>query len=154
MIESSLITPTIVWAALALFFFVIEGVATGSFIALFFGTGAFVAAAISSVGGAPEVWQQCALFVAVTFAGALLARKRLRQWAGRQDVEHPVSSLAGSTAHAVTSIAVGQGGTVTLHGTRWSARNVGTLPIEAHQACSVVATQGISLDVTAQAQGK
>lgn len=135
------------WGLLSLIFLVAEGALSGSFVACFFALGAVCAAFAAAAG--LQLWLQSAAFAATAIVSLLLARKPLLAWASRKAFAHPVDSFVHQHARVVVAMAPGADGAVQLHGSRWTACNVGQIALAEQDDCEVMALEGIRLQVAA-----
>jgi membrane protein implicated in regulation of membrane protease activity len=136
------------WISLGLVLVAVELATPGGFFVIFFGVAALLVGALELAGALPQLWLQWLLFPAIAllalrvFRRPLLARMRRRD-PGADDVD----SLVGTVAHAAGTIGPGAIGLAELRGTRWTARNIGDLPLADGQRCRVIAVEGLTLDL-------
>jgi inner membrane protein len=139
------------WIALGLVLAAFELATPGGFFIIFFGIAALVVGVLDLLDLIPQPWFQWLVFPLVAlvalrlFRRPLLERMRLNDH-GADDVDTVVGTVALAAGH----MGPGAHGQAELRGTRWSARNVDTVPLVPGQRCRVVAVQGLMLELRSE----
>ena len=117
------------------------------FYLVFLGASALVIGLASLSGVAMPFWLEWLAFAVLAvvslafFRGALYAKLRPAPEGAIPE------GVAGERAVADETIAPGATGSVTMRGTRWTGRNLGTAPIPAGGSCRVERTRGLELEL-------
>jgi membrane protein implicated in regulation of membrane protease activity len=135
------------WVVLGLVLAAIELATPGGFFILFFGIAALAVGALILSGIVQAAWIEWLLFPAIAVVALRLFRQPLLGWMRVREGSDQVDSLVGEIAVASGEISPGQHGRAELRGSSWAARNVDTRPLAAGQRCTVVAVQGLMLDL-------
>jgi len=136
------------WAVFGLLLAAAELLTPGGFFVIFFGLGGVVVAVLAALGLAEPLWLQLLLFSVFSVVSLLLFRNPLLRWMARHTPPPTqVDNLVGESAVAVVAIEPGGMGRAELRGASWSARNEGTLRIEAGARCRVTRVDGLMIGI-------
>jgi inner membrane protein len=119
---------------------------TGFFL-FFFGVGAVVTAFLAFLGLLSSFTVQGLAFVGISLFCVVLLRKPLLAKFHFRNRADAVGSLVGETAKALEAIAPQGIGKVEMHGSSWSALNIGSELIALHARCRVEKVDGLTLHV-------
>jgi inner membrane protein len=138
------------WMASGLTLFAIElGVVDTGFYLVFLGASALAVGLFVLGSGSTSPSVQWVLFAGVALLSLGLFRGRVYARLRRTAPDLP-EGTSGEWATARERIGPGDTGRVELRGTPWSARNVGTTPIEAGSHVRVLRTESVLLLVQAE----
>ena len=112
----------------------------------FFAGGAFVVALLSLLGWEGPLWQELLVFTAVSLAGFFFVRPVVSRKLRLHETK-AVDSLVGEQATVLDDIPAGERGKAELRGSTWSARNVGEIPLQKGQRCTVESVEGLLLHI-------
>ena len=135
------------WLVLGLALLAGELLTPGGVFLLFFGVGALVVGLLGALGLALPLVVQLLVFSATSVVSLLVFRRPIL---ARLESRGPAAQLGepqGSTAVALDDIEVDATGKVELHGSPWSARNVGAGPVLRGDQCVVEEADGLTLRV-------
>jgi membrane protein implicated in regulation of membrane protease activity len=120
-----------------------------AFYLVFIGVAAVIVGLLgsASLSGPPAV--QWAIFAALSVVLLVAFRKRMYGLL-RGTAAPGHQALVGDLAIAQESIAPGRQGRAELHGSVWSARNVGNVPLEPGQSARVEGVEGLVLRIRPQ----
>lgn len=135
------------WIVLGVVLLILEISMPGSFFMCFFGIGAMIVGALVWGGIIAQEWIQWANFSVISLILLLLFRKKLINSLPQKYNRSDTDSLVGGRAIAAEEIAANTRGRVQFRGTSWSAKNVGTVPIESGASCEVVSVDSLTLFV-------
>ena len=135
------------WVVLGLALVVIEIATPGVLLTVFFGVAALLLGVLELLGIIERDLVQWILFPILSVAALFLFRKPLLGMIRRQEGPDAVDSLIGEVAFAADAIPPGAYGRAELRGSTWTARNLDSIPLVAHQRCRVVAIRGLELDI-------
>jgi membrane protein implicated in regulation of membrane protease activity len=123
-----------------------EMVADAEFFLVFLGVAALLTGILGAAGLSGGIAMQWAIFGGLSVV--LLVGFRARVYGRLRGTQAPGhETIVGESAVAQEVIAPGALGRAELHGTGWSARNVGPDPIAAGARARVVRVEGLVLDV-------
>lgn len=118
---------------------------------VFLGVAALLVGSLELAGLALPIYLQWTLFAVLAVVSLVFFRRKvydlLRGGAGGEIPE----GVSGDSAVAREAIAPGARGRVDLRGASWSARNCGSVTIEAGARCRVERADGLTLEVRAEA---
>lgn len=117
------------------------------FYLVFLGTAALITGLAVLSGLAIPGWGQWLLFAGLAAGSLLLFRGAVYQRLRPPPDGHVDEGVAGAIATADAEIPVGATGPVSLRGTGWTGRNVGTSAIAAGARCRVERSDGLTLEV-------
>jgi inner membrane protein len=119
---------------------------TGTFSMFFFGVSAVVVGLLVAAGALPsETWQW--VFFVVLSVILVLNRRPLLKCLPSKKSSADTYSLVGSRGEAAEFIAPGAQGKVAAGGSSWSAKNIGSEPLEAGDPFEVVGINDLTLSV-------
>lgn len=137
------------WILGCMFLLGAELAAPGGFFLVFFGAGALLIGLVVALLPEIPAWAQWAGFSILSVLLLLAFRQRMVQ-AFRRAGPDPVNTVVGEVAVALEALGADDQGRVELRGTSWSAKNVGSTPIEIGARCRVVREEGLTVDVEAE----
>lgn len=134
------------WLILFAVLLLIE-LATMGLTTIWFAGGAIAAMAANMLGA--NIWIQCTVFLAVSFAFLLFTRPFASRYINRRHVPTNVDELIGSRAYVTERIDnVKNTGKAQVKGQEWTARSQdGQVQIEAGQSVEIAAIEGVKLIV-------
>jgi len=139
------------WMLLGLVLLAAEMMTPGGFYMLFFGLSALTVGTLSGLGFVDVDWLQWLLFSGIAVASLLVCRRPLLAMMRQGAVNMPdIDSMMGELAIPLESLAVGATGKAELRGTTWTAKNVGTAPLEKGQRGKVTRVEGLTLWITTE----
>jgi inner membrane protein len=139
------------WMLLGLVLLAAEMMTPGGFYMLFFGLSALTVGTLSGLGFVEVDWLQWLLFSGIAVGSLLVCRRPLLAMMRQGAVNMPdVDSMTGELAIPLESLAVGSTGKAELRGTTWTAKNVGTTPLEKGQRGKVTRVEGLTLWITTE----
>ena len=131
-----------------------ELVLTSGFFLFFFGVGAIATSLLALLLTSSSIFDsfvvQSLAFLGISLLCIVLLRKPLLARFHFRNQLPPVNSLLGQSARALESILPQETGKVELHGTSWSALNIGTVIMPAGAVCRVHTIQGLTLHVRSE----
>jgi inner membrane protein len=137
--------PWWAWLVLGLGLILLELLTPLSFYLMFFGVGALVLGALTSLHLPIPLWGEWLLFSGFSIAAVLLIRRPLLARFYGDGQRLAIDSMVGETALALEDLAIGATGRVELRGTTWNARNFGAYPVARGQRCTVEKIEGLLL---------
>ncbi|MCL5961418.1 MAG: NfeD family protein [Chloroflexi bacterium] len=137
------------WLAAGFVLLALELVTPGALFLIFFGAAAIVVGLLSAAGLAGPLATQVFLFAALSLAALFSLRRMLMARLHPRHLSRAVGDLVGETAVALEELPIDGMGKAELHGSTWSARNVGLSVLAAGQRCTVVRIEGLTLWVSA-----
>jgi inner membrane protein len=139
------------WMLLGLVLLAAEMMTPGGFYMLFFGLSALTVGTLAGLGFVEVDWLQWLLFSGIAVGSLLVCRRPLLAMMRQGAVNMPdVDSMTGELAIPLESLAVGSTGRAELRGTTWTAKNVGTAPLEKGQRGKVTRVEGLTLWITTE----
>ena len=120
------------------------------FYLIFLGAAALLTGGVVASGAPLPFWGQWLFFAALAIASLLFFRRALYAKLRPPPEGEVAEGVTGERATAENAIAPGATGSVMLRGSRWSARNIGDLPIPADSTCRVRNRDGLTLEVSAE----
>ena len=138
-----------VWILLGFLLLLAELLTPGGLYLLFFGVAAIVVGLLSGLNLTGPPWMQWLLFSILSVVALSLFRRLLLKRLRPASLGGEVDSLVGETAIALEDMAVDAIGKAGLHGSAWSARNVGGNLVTRGQRCTVERVDGLMLCVRA-----
>jgi inner membrane protein len=139
------------WMLLGLLLLGAEMMTPGGFYILFFGLAALIVGTLAGLGAVEADWLQWLLFSGVAVGSLLICRQPLIGMMKQTASETPdMDSMAGELAIPLEPLEVGATGKAELRGTTWTARNVGTAPLDKGQRGKVTHIEGLTLWITAE----
>ena len=133
----------IIWLALTIGFFVLEGV-TYALVSLWFGAGALVALIVAFI--LPNAYvAQIAAFVIISAIMLFALRPMARALVGGRRSATNADANIGKVAQVVNEVQPGRFGRVKLEGLEWTAKSDYVLPVGSW--CQVLAIEGVKLVV-------
>lgn len=137
------------WIVAGLGLLALEIVATSSLFLLFPGISAILVGLAASLFEGFAPWAQWTVFTILSFSLTGLFRARvLSRLSSHQDAD--LERIVGQHAQASATFEPSMHGTVEFQGTVWSAKNVGSLPIQAGERCRIERIDGLSLEVSSE----
>ena len=134
------------WIAVGLALTVAELVTPSGFFIIFFGVAALTVGILTALDLAGGTWVQWLLFSVLSIAYVLVFRGRL-QTKVQIPQARDVDSLVGVLAIVQERLLPGAVGRVEVRGSTWSARNSGSVTLDAGQRARVAAVDGLTLTV-------
>lgn len=122
----------------------------GNFYFLFFGVAALMVSALAGLSLIEADWLQWFFFVLFGVISLFALRKPLQGTgflSGKDEV--PVDSMVGEFATVLENLEGQRIGRVELHGSTWTARNVGTSTLEKGTQAKVIRVEGLTLWIQA-----
>jgi inner membrane protein len=139
------------WMLLGLLLAGAEMMTPGGFYLLFFGLSALMVGTLAGLGLVDVDWVQWLLFSGIAVGALLVCRGPLVAMMKGDGSEWPaIDSMAGELAIPLEFLAVGATGKAELRGTTWSAKNVGTTPLDKGQRGKVTHVEGLTLWITTE----
>ena len=139
------------WMLLGLVLLAAEMMTPGGFYMLFFGLSALTVGTLAGLGFVEVDWLQWLLFSGIAVGSLLVCRRPLLAMMRQGTVNMPdIDSMMGELAIPLESLAVGSTGKAELRGTTWTAKNVGTTPLEKGQRGKVTRVEGLTLWITTE----
>ena len=138
-----------VWILLGFLLLLAELLTPGGLYLLFFGVAAIVVGLLSGLNLTGPPWMQWLMFSILSVVALSLFRRPLLKRLRPASLGGEVDSLVGETAIALEDMAVDAIGKAELHGSAWSARNVGGNLLARGQRCTVERVDGLMLCVRA-----
>lgn len=123
------------------------------FYLVFVGASALIVGMIGLSGVPLPYWLQWIVFAVLGIGSLVLFRQRF--YAKLRPPADAViqEGVDGALATATAAIAPGEQGAVTLRGTTWTARNVGSVSIPSGASCRVERADGLLLELRLDQQG-
>lgn len=134
------------WIALGLALTVAELATPSGFFIIFFGLAALTVGVLTGLDMAGSNWVQWLLFSVLSIVYVLVFRGRLQAKMSVPEARD-VDSLVGVLAVVQERLLPGMVGKVEVRGSMWSARNTGTVALDAGQRARVAAVDGLTLTV-------
>lgn len=123
----------------------------GNLYFLFFGIAALIVSLLVALGLAEPAWMQWLLFASLGLLSLFALQKPLqRRIRPTVDVPSSTDSLIGEVAIPLEDIPIHAAGKAELHGSTWTACNLGPLPVKQGERCRVVRTDGLTLGIQAE----
>lgn len=120
----------------------------GNFYFLFFGISALMVSAIVALGLSEPAWLQWLLFAGLGLISLLALQKPLqRRITPTVDFSASTDTLIGEIAIPLDDVPVHAAGKAELHGSTWTVRNLGPMPVKKGDRCRVVRAHGLTLDI-------
>jgi membrane protein implicated in regulation of membrane protease activity len=138
-----------IWLLAGLLLLLAELVTPGGFYIFFFGIGALIVGVLAGLNLAGPPWLQVILFPAFAVLTLWLFREKMLELTRGRGTS-AVDSLIGETAVAQEEILVKGIGKVEMHGTSWTARNLGETPLARGARCKVERVEGLTVFVRAE----
>ena len=138
-----------VWILLGFGLLLAELLTPGGLYLLLFGASAIVVGLLSGLNLIGPAWMQWLMFPILSVVALSLSRRPLLKRLRPSSPGNEVDKLVGETAIALEDMAVDAIGKAELHGSAWSARNVGGNPVTCGQRCTVERVDGLMLCVRA-----
>ena len=135
--------PWWIWVLTAFLLLIIEFFSTTAHIG-FFAIGAFIVAILVGSGVSMPLWSQLLIFSISSVVLLIFVRPIIVRKLGLNKVV-VVDTFVGERAIALDDIAVSATGKAELRGSTWSARNVGSAPLNRGQECVVDRIDGLTL---------
>ena len=137
-----------IWIVVGLPFLAFEVAVPGGIIMLFFGAAAIVVGVLVGVGMPGGPWVQLALFSVLSVVSLLTLRGAIiRRFEDGDDDREEIDSLLGETVIVAEEIGPGAVGKAEIHGSSWSAQNVGQEPIAKGQTATIEHVEGLRLNI-------
>lgn len=111
------------------------------------GASALIVGLLELSGLSLVAWQQWVVFAGLSIGSLVFFRRRVYSLLRPPPGGEIAEGVEGDHATAIDEIAPGAAGTVTMRGTTWTARNLGTSPIAAGARCRVSRAHGLELEV-------
>jgi membrane protein implicated in regulation of membrane protease activity len=123
------------------------------FYLVFLAASAFVVGLLG-LGGLPmPYWMQWIVFALLAVGSLVLFRQRIYKRLRPPPDAVVREGVEGALATATVPIAPGETGEVSLRGTNWTGRNVGSAPIPAGSVCRVDRSEGLVLELRLDSEG-
>jgi len=123
------------------------------FYLVFLGTSALIVGLIGLADFPLPFWTQWILFALLGIGSLVLFRQRFYARLHPPPDADVQQGVDGAWATALDSIAPGERGAVTLRGTTWTGRNVGSEMIPSGAACRVERSEGLLLELRLDSEG-
>lgn len=136
-----------IWVLIGFALLLVEFVSTTLHVGFFAG-GAFIVALAALAGWDGPLWQQLLVFTVVSLSGFFFLRPIVSRKLRLHETK-VVDSLVGEQATVVDEIPAGGRGKAELRGSTWNAHNVGEIPLQRGQRCTVDGVEGLLLQVRA-----
>lgn len=136
-----------VWILLGFLLLLAELLTPGGLYLLFFGAAAIVVGLLAGLNLIGPDWMQWLMFSILSVVALSLFRRPLLKRLRPASLGNEVDKLVGETAIALEDLAVDAIGKAELHGSAWSARNVGGNLLTRGQRCTVERVDGLMLCV-------
>ena len=111
------------------------------------GASALIVGLLELSGIGLVAWQQWVVFAGLSIGSLVFFRRRVYSLLRAPSEREIAEGVEGELATTVDEIAPGARGTVTMRGTTWTARNLGTAPIAAGARCRVSRAHGLELEI-------
>lgn len=139
------------WMLLGLGLLGAEMMTPGGFYILFFGLSGLIVGTLAGLGVVEVDWLQWLLFSGIAVGSLLICRAPLVAMMKQTASEMPdIDSMAGELAIPLEPLAAGATGKAELRGTTWTAKNVGTTPLDKGQRGRVTHVEGLTLWITTE----
>ena len=120
------------------------------FYLVFIGLSAAVVGLLGLAGIELPVWAQWLTFSALAVVAMLAFRRRLYEIVRNRNGHVDERLTVGDRVAVATRLEPGQSGRVEYRGSSWTARNVGSVPIEAGREALIAEVDGLTLKVRAE----
>lgn len=139
------------WMLLGLGLLGAEMMTPGGFYILFFGLSGLIVGTLAGLGVVEVDWLQWLLFSGIAVGSLLICRAPLVAMMKQTASEMPdIDSMAGELAIPLEPLPAGATGKAELRGTTWTAKNVGTTPLDKGQRGRVTHVEGLTLWITTE----
>ena len=123
----------------------------GNFYFLFFGVSALLVGALTWIGISEGPGLQWGLFAVLGVAALFVLRSPIQHIMGAaKGSRDSADSLVGEVATVLDDVGVRGVGKAELHGSTWTVRNAGDLPLSKGQRTQVVRVEGLTLWIQAE----
>ena len=123
----------------------------GNFYFLFFGIAAILVSILTWIGVSDAPGLQWVLFAVFGIASLFVLRSPIQKFMGSaKGSRNSVDSLVGEIATVLSDVGLQGAGKAELHGSTWTARNAGEIPLHKGQRGIVVRVDGLTLWIQAE----
>ena len=123
------------------------------FYLVFLGASAFIVGLLGMAGVPMPIWLQWIVFAVLAVASLVYFRQRIYKKLRPPPDAEIREGVEGDLAIASAPIGPGETGSITLRGTNWTGRNIGSLPIPVGASCRVERSDGLVLELRLASEG-